>query len=224
MNKRARVRLIGVTAIILVAVGAIILGAGSGDGSYARSVSEALDDVTLVGERVRVSGIVIDGSWDMGVKPMRFEIRDEEDANGPVINVVYNGNAPDTFGDGVIAIVTGVLSADGTIDATDMFTQCPSKYGSATGAMSVTDVFESGPGLIGNQVTVTGIVVSDIQPAGGSSRFAIAATEDGDKLGIAFDGGLPAGIAEGSAVVIDGEMRDDDFFHAVEVSLSDSEK
>jgi len=224
VNKRARVRLIGVTAIILVAVGAIILGAGSGDGSYARSVSEALDDPELVGERVRVTGTVIDGSWDQGVKPMLFDIRDEGASSGPVINVVYSGSPPDTFGDGATAIVTGILSGDGSLDATDMITKCPTKYAAADGAMTVEDVLSSGANVIGTEITITGLVASDIQPAGGDSRFAIASTSAGEKIGIAFDGSLPSDIDEGDAVVITGEMRDDGFFHAIEVALSDSEK
>ena len=51
---------------------------------------------------------------------------------------------PATFGDGVVAIVTGKLDDDGTITATDMITKCPSKYESATGATPVADLIAGG--------------------------------------------------------------------------------
>ena len=75
MNKRARIRLIGVTAIVLIGVGAILLGAGSKDGAYYRQVSEIVEDESVQGERVQVGGEVVAGSWDQQSNPMRFEIR-----------------------------------------------------------------------------------------------------------------------------------------------------
>ncbi len=224
VNKRARARLIGVTVIIVVAVAAIIMGAGSGDGAYARSVSEALEDPALIGERVKVSGTVVDGSWDQGVKPMLFDIRDQEEAAGPVIAVIYDGSPPDTFGDGATAIVTGILLEGGTIEASSMITQCPSKYESATGALGVSDVLASGQSIVNVEIDLTGVVASDIQPAGGTSRFAIGDSPEGDKIGIAFDKALPAGISKGVAVVLKGEMGDDGLFYATSVALSDTEQ
>src|SRR5512139_4103394 len=123
-------RLIGVTAIVLIAIVAIILGAGSKEGAYYKTVKDVASDQALVGERVRVGGAVVAGSWDKKSNPMRFAIREEGDDSqgGPTIKVVYNGTVPSTFGDGVVAIITGELGADGTIESNDMITKCPSKY------------------------------------------------------------------------------------------------
>ena len=79
MNKRARIHLIGVTAIILVAIAAIIFGAGGSQGAYYKTVKDVASDKALVGERVRVGGAVVAGSWDKRSNPMQFAIREEGD-------------------------------------------------------------------------------------------------------------------------------------------------
>ena len=141
-----------------------------------------------MGERVRVGGEVVAGSWDKKSNPMRFAIREEGDKtnDGPTIKVVYNGTVPSTFGDGVVAIVTGELSTDGTINSDDMITKCPSKYTSATGALSVADLLNGGGDLTGKSVKVTGYVSGEVSPPGGDVRFTIANTtrrrQDGRRL------------------------------------------
>ena len=62
VNKRARQRLIGVTALLFVAIAAIVVGttsSGAGSGAVNSTVSEVLADETLVGEKVKVGGIVV---------------------------------------------------------------------------------------------------------------------------------------------------------------------
>lgn len=228
MNKRARNRLIGVTAIILIAIVAIVFGAGGQQGAYYKTVKDVAEDSTLVGERVRVGGAVVTGSWDKNSNPMRFAIREEgdESADGPTINVVYNGTVPSTFGDGVVAIITGELSDDGTIESNDMITKCPSKYTSATGAMSVTDLVKGGADLSGTPVKVTGYVKGEILPPGGDVRFTIAAeaTGAGTTLDVFYDGAVPAGMSPGSQVVLGGSLDDGGVLDATSVALSDTEK
>ena len=228
MNKRARNRLIGVTAIILVAIAAIILGAGSKQGAYYKTVKDVAEDSSLVGERVRVGGAVVNGSWDKRSNPMTFAIREEgeDTGNGPTIKVVYNGTVPSTFGDGVVAIVTGELSADGTIESDDMITKCPSKYTSATGALSVTDLTSGGESLVGKPVKVTGYVSGEVSPPGGDVRFTVAsdAAGTGKTVAVFYDGAIPAGMASGSQVVLSGSLDEAGVFDAVSVALSDTEK
>ena len=228
MNKRARTRLIGVTAIILIAIAAIILGAGSKQGAYYKTVKDVAQDQALVGERVRVGGAVVAGSWDKKSNPMRFAIREEgdESASGPTIKVVYNGTVPSTFGDGVVAIVTGELGQDGTIDSNDMITKCPSKYQSATGALSVNDLVAGGSDLTGKSVKVTGYVKGDINPPGGDVRFTISNESGGagKTVDVFYDGAIPAGMADGKQVVLGGSLDKSGVFDAVSVSMSESEK
>lgn len=221
MNKRARTRLIGVTAIILIAVAALFLAGGNKTSAYYKTVDEVATDSELIGERVKVGGAVVTGSWDKKSNPMTFEIRDEKDeaASGPTIKVVYSGSVPSTFGDGVVAIVTGELGDDGGIAADEMITKCPSKYESASGAMPVADT----EGQKAEAIKVTGIVVKDsVVPPGTDKRFVVAEKADGSgkSLTVTWDGALPEGMVGGSAVVITGELVGDGTFVATEVALS----
>lgn len=222
MNKRARTRLIGVTAIILIAIAAIFLAGGNKSAAYYKTVEETAEDQALVGERVKVGGAVVTGSWDKKSNPMTFAIKDEADAagEGPTVKVVYNGSVPSTFGDGVVAIVTGELSEDRTLTADEMITKCPSKYESAEGAMPVGDVTE---GQAMETVQLTGYVKpSSIGVAGTAERFVIAENADGTgkTVSVTWDGALPEGMADGSQVVISGELHADATFAASEVALS----
>lgn len=228
MNKRARMRLIGVTAIVLVAIAAIILGSGSQQGAYYKTVKDVASDKSLVGERVRVGGAVVTGSWDKRSNPMKFAIREEGDekANGPTIKVVYNGTVPSTFGDGVVAIVTGELEEGGTINSDDMITKCPSKYQSATGALAVGDLLGGGEDLTGKSVKVAGFVVGEVSPPGGEVRFAITDSAEGgtEELKVFYDGAIPEGMQTGSQVVLGGSLDASGIFDAVSVAMSDTEK
>lgn len=222
MNKRARARLIGVTAIILIAVAAIFLASGKDTAAYYKSVEQAATDSALVGERLQVGGAVVMGSWDKKSNPMTFEIRDEADTagTGPTVKVVYNGSVPSTFGDGVVAIVKGELGEDMTINADEMITKCPSKYESAEGAMPVADITD---GQALEKVKITGLVVNDsVVPPGAGTRFEVAEKADGSgrRVAIQWDGALPEGMTGGSSVVLTGELKSDGAFVATEVALS----
>jgi len=223
VNKRARTRLIGVTAIILIAVAAIFLAGGNKTAAYYKTVEEAATDQALVGERVKVGGAVVSGSWDKKSNPMTFTIRDEkdQDGTGPVVKVVYNGSVPSTFGDGVVAIVTGDLAADKTITADEMITKCPSKYESAEGALPLSDLVGKGESMYGTTVKVSGFVkAGTIAPPGGGTRFVVAATASGgDEVPVAFEGALPEGMADGSSVVLTGAIEQDGVFVATNVAL-----
>lgn len=223
MNKRAQVRLIGVTVIIIIAVAAIIFGAGKNDGAYSQTVAEVAEDQSLVGQRVRVSGVVVPGSWDRKSNPMRFEIRDENaDAGAATIKIVYNGQVPSTFGDEVTAIVTGTLAQGGTIDSTNMITKCPSKYESGTGATTVASLLADKAKLEGKPIKVMGYVVAGslVQP-GSAERFKIQEKSDGgEAVSIAYDGAIPEGFADGAAVVIGGSLDSEGVFDATTVALA----
>jgi cytochrome c-type biogenesis protein CcmE len=220
-------RLIGVTAIILIAIAAIILGAGSKQGAYYKTVKDVATDKTLVNKRVRVGGAVVTGSWDKKSNPMTFKIRDENaSGDSPTIRVVYDGTVPSTFGDGVVAIVTGELSADGTIQSNDMITKCPSKYKSATGAMSVTDLVQGGANMQGTPVKVTGYLKGDVLPPGGAVRFTVSAEAGGGgtTLDVFYEGAIPNAMKPGSQVVLGGSLDDKGVLDATSVALSDTEK
>lgn len=223
MNKRAKTRLIGVTAIILLAVVALLAsGVFSGNTAYYRTVPEIAEDRELVGERVKVGGIVVTGSWDQKQNPMTFVIRDEmdKDETGPELKIVYNGAVPATFGDGVTAIITGELGADGTISASEMITKCPSKYESAEGALAVKDLVDRDD-LIGKTLKSAGFVkAGTIVPPGGDIRFVVTDEANGGaEMPVAWEGALPEGMVDGSKVVLTGSVEDGGIFVATAVAM-----
>ncbi len=229
MNKRARIRLIGVTAAILIAVAAMVYYTGGKQGAYEGDLASVAGDSSLVGEQVKVGGTVVAGSWDKKSNPMRFVIRGENDktGTGPTLKVVYTGTVPATFGDGVVAIVTGKLASDGTVNATDMITKCPSKYESATGATPVADLIGSGASMEGKPVRTTGYVKpGSIAPAGSTGvRFIVAQNADGSgkTLPVDFSAVLPDGMKDGSQVVMGGALEQG-VFVATSVALEESQK
>lgn len=223
MNKRARNRLIGITAIILLAIAAIFATVGMRGGSaYNMTVKEA-STAANANKRVKVGGTVVNGSWDKKTNPMTFKIRDEADkaGTGPQITVIYTGAVPSTFGDGVTAIVTGELDGNLTIQSGEMITKCPSKYESATGAYTVQQLKDKATTMTGVPLKVAGLIKQgSILPPGGAVRFIIV---DGAgatvELNINFAGGIPEGVTDGSKIVLTGELNEDGAFYATEVAL-----
>ncbi len=228
MNKRARVRLIGVTLAILVAVGAMVYYTGGKQGAYEGDLASVSKDSSLVGKQVKVGGTVVAGSWDKQSNPMRFTIRGEKDTaqTGPTLKVVYTGTVPATFGDGVVAIVTGKLGSDGTVAATDMITKCPSKYESATGATPIADLIGKGASMEGKPVRTTGYVKpGSIASVGSGDRFIAAQNPDGSgtTIPVTFSGVLPNGMKDGSQVVMGGTLSQGKFV-ATSVALEAAQK
>lgn len=225
MNKRAKQRLLGVTILIVAAVGALIFFTRLGNATATPvSIEAVLSDESLVGRQVEVTGKVVAGSWVSGTKPFVFEIEDEN-VDGRV-RVVWNDVVPGSFGDGTSATVTGTLAEDGSVEAKYLVTKCPSKYESATGALNVNDVLDRSQELLGSTLKVTGIVVGgSIQPAGGAERFRIADSATAtDSLPIAYGGGLSEEFEDGVRVVITGSIEADGIFQATEVALDTAAK
>jgi cytochrome c-type biogenesis protein CcmE len=226
MNKRARNRLIGIAVIIVLAVVAAVATLSTTTSSFNMTVTEAAKPENA-GKRVKVSGIVVNGSWDKRTNPMRFEIRDEDDTTGAgaTITVVYTGTTvPSTFGDGVTAIVTGEIDDNLTIKSSDMITKGPSKYETATDAYSVAQLKEKTDTLVGVPVKVAGYVKEGkINPAGSAVRFVLVDEKGGTvELNIAFDGAIADEVeTTNKRVVITGEVDKNGAFVAVDVAIEE---
>jgi cytochrome c-type biogenesis protein CcmE len=215
VNKRARQRLIGVTAILFVVIAAIVVGTtsgGAGAGALVASVEDVLDDPELVGERVEVTGAIVEGSWDRDTRPMEFDIRDEEgDEDSPTLHIVYDGTVPATFGDGTSAKITGTYAEEGVIESSEMVVKCPSKYESETGALTVEQAVAESEDIA--YARVAGYVASI-----GSDGLVLQNDEDGgETLEIVLDTALPENVVEGTRVVIDGSF-DDGVFVATSIA------
>jgi cytochrome c-type biogenesis protein CcmE len=209
VNKRATRRLIGVTALVLAAVGAILIyttSTGAGSGAYTgQSVSEVAQDPALVGEKVKVDGVVVTGSWEGEVDPMEFDITDdpEGDPGGEILTVVWEKTVPSSFGDGSNAIVTGTLSSDGVLEASELIIKCPSKYESLEGAMTVDDLLADSA-MEGTPTKVSGYVIA-VEGAG-----VVIGTEEsgGTELEVDLSGTeLPENVSEGTEVVVQGTLE-----------------
>jgi cytochrome c-type biogenesis protein CcmE len=228
VNKRARMRLLGVTAIILIVVAAILFSTRSSAAAY-ETIAHVTKGGVKVGDRVKVGGTVVTGSWNKQSNPMVFTIREETDSSGtgPTLKVIYTGAAPNTFGDGVVAVVTGTLDKGGVVQANEMITKCPSKYESAVGAIPVAEL-SHGQSMVGKAgIQVAGYVKpGSLGPVTAAQRFYLAEKADGTGKSIAvkFSGALPDTIKDGVQVVVTGTLESADAFTATAVALSQGQK
>jgi cytochrome c-type biogenesis protein CcmE len=226
VNSRARNRLIGVTAIILIVIAAIFFGSNRNAGAYYKTVAEIAKDQSLVGRQVYVGGPVVQGSWDKKTRPMTFSIVDTVGptgaAVGPQLKVVYGGNIPQTFGDGVVAIVKGQLGQDGVVTATELTTKCPEKTEESRGAMTVDALEKSAAQIAGVPLGVTGFVVpgSLVGADASGPRFYIQTKDGKAKAAVVFSGGTPAGFKDGMQVVVNGVVDASGTLTATSVALS----
>jgi len=78
------------------------------------------------GERLRLGGIVMDGSieYDAQTMILKFDVTDGTTS----LPVVYKGVLPDTFKNGVEVVVEGTYASNGVFKAVTLLTKCPSKY------------------------------------------------------------------------------------------------
>jgi cytochrome c-type biogenesis protein CcmE len=219
MNKRARNRLIGVTAIILIVAAVLLVTLLPSGSSYSQTVKAIATDTKLVGTRVKVTGTVVSGSWDKKTNPMVFKIRDEGATSGPEVQVVYNGSAPNTFGADTVAILTGTVTKGGVIEANEMLTKCPSKYQTKSDAASIAALLAAPPDA---PIRVTGFLKpTTLKDASAAVRFTLAttATGTGASVPVAFPGSMPAGTKDGADLVVFGKLENGTFV-ATDVSLA----
>ncbi len=125
-NKNLKFIIGGALLIALVIV--LIVQATVSTGAYYLTVSELnARGANVIGERVRVSGAVVEGSedWNAQEVTLRFAIHDDVGAQLPI---VFYGPRPDNFTRAAEAIIEGQLLADGTFKADTLLLKCPSRY------------------------------------------------------------------------------------------------
>lgn len=125
-NKNLKFIIGGLLVIGLVIV--LIVQATVSTGAYYLTVGELnTKGSEMVGERVRVSGAVVEGSelWQPKEMTLQFSITDEE---GKQLPIVFYGPRPDNFQRAAEAIVEGELLADGSFKANTLLLKCPSRY------------------------------------------------------------------------------------------------
>ncbi|GAA1439341.1 cytochrome c maturation protein CcmE [Nocardiopsis tropica] len=105
---RTRLRLAVVVVAALAAVGALAASGLGRDVVFYRTPEELVGDDSLVGERVRLGGVVAPGSIDEGEGVIRFTLTDGAD-----VPVLYTGSLVGVFQEGQGALVEGSLDEDG---------------------------------------------------------------------------------------------------------------
>lgn len=115
----------------LVGLGIVVAGfwlvvmSGVESGTYFFTVDEAMAHHDLEDRRVRVKGIVVEGTYQNpeGTRLHRFDITE----NGKVMSVRYEGPIPDVFKEGIEVVAEGRLNGR-TLTAQEIVAKCPSKY------------------------------------------------------------------------------------------------
>ena len=94
--------------------------------NYYVTVDEYSARATAGSMQVRVGGQVVPGSiqWDNASKTMRFQVTGDL----TTLDVVYRGPVPDSFRDGVTAVLEGAKSPNGAFAASGITIKCPHQY------------------------------------------------------------------------------------------------
>ena len=128
---KARSKFIIGGAIIVLAVGYLVVSSIGGSTAYYLTVEEVKAQSSS--ERtVRVAGTVAGESieWNAQELLLKFKIAD---ASGSLA-VIYNGPRPDMLRDGAEAVVEGRHTKEGSFEANNLLLKCPSKYEEAATA------------------------------------------------------------------------------------------
>lgn len=132
-NGRFFVGLVGVAAVV-----AYLMWTGISDSMvyYLTPVElvERVDaDPTFHEVGVKVSGRVVEGSWQRGVSGTGTHAFAVSDLEQPtvVFTVRYDDVLPDTFNDQAEVVVEGIYGVDGVFRAHTVLTKCGSRYEAA---------------------------------------------------------------------------------------------
>ena len=115
---------IGIVAILIIYLSAQSF---SNALSFYYEVGEFVQKTdSLNGKVVNVNGSILKDStiWEPEKSRLTFKLGD----NNGTITVVSNEGMPGNYKEGIPAVVTGLL-INGTFQATQVVTKCPSKYG-----------------------------------------------------------------------------------------------
>ena len=219
MNAKMKKRMIAVSGVIVIVLILVLAFVGGNTAATTMSIAEAAEN-PQAGQKVQVSGNVVQDSFSTSNDVLTFKIYDPEGDPATQREVRYDGAASSTFGNDVTAICTGKINDAGVLECSELVTKCPSKYENADSALTVEQLLGYGESVYGNVVKVAGSVgAGSLKAAGQSDRFILVDAETGDSMPVVFEGALSDGIADGSAVVLTGSLGADGKFAAADVAL-----
>lgn len=219
MNAKMKKRMIAVSGVIVIVLILVLAFVGGNTAATTMSIAEAAEN-PQAGQKVQVSGNVVQDSFSTSNDVLTFKIYDPEGDPATQLEVRYDGAASSTFGNDVTAICTGKINDAGVLECSELVTKCPSKYENADSALTVEQLLGYGESVYGNVVKVAGSVgAGSLKAAGQGDRFILVDAETGDSMPVVFEGALSDGIADGSAVVLTGFLGADGKFAATDVAL-----
>lgn len=219
MNAKMKKRMIAVSGVIVIVLILVLAFVGGNTAATTMSIAEAAEN-PQAGQKVQVSGNVVQDSFSTSNDVLTFKIYDPEGGPATQLEVRYDGAASSTFGNDVTAICTGKINDAGVLECSELVTKCPSKYENADSALTVEQLLGYGESVYGNVVKVAGSVgAGSLKAAGQGDRFILVDAETGDSMPVVFEGALSDGIADGSAVVLTGSLGADGKFAAADVAL-----
>ena len=219
MNAKMKKRMIAVSGVIVIVLILVLAFVGGNTAATTMSIAEAAEN-PQAGQKVQVSGNVVQDSFSTSNDVLTFKIYDTEGDPATQLEVRYDGAASSTFGNDVTAICTGKINDAGVLECSELVTKCPSKYENADSALTVEQLLGYGESVYGNVVKVAGSVgAGSLKAAGQGDRFILVDAETGDSMPVVFEGALSDGIADGSAVVLTGSLGADGKFAATDVAL-----
>lgn len=130
---RTKIRFAAGFAVIIGAVLYLAMSGFQEGKAYYRTLEE-LDTLgpNAEGQRLRVAGIVTDGSIERNGAEVTFQL--EQEHRHLTVRYIGDQPIPDTFKGGVEAVVEGERQADGTFEADQIQAKCASKYEAEYGA------------------------------------------------------------------------------------------
>ncbi len=219
MNAKMKKRMIAVSGVIVIVLILVLAFVGGNTAATTMSIAEAAEN-PQAGQKVQVSGNVVQDSFSTSNDVLTFKIYDPEGDPATQLEVRYDGAASSTFGNDVTAICTGKINDAGVLECSELVTKFPSKYENADSALTVEQLLGYGESVYGNVVKVAGSVgAGSLKAAGQGDRFILVDAETGDSMPVVFEGALSDGIADGSAVVLTGSLGADGKFAATDVAL-----
>lgn len=220
-NQRQRFIVVGgVVVIVLICLLTFFSAAGN---ATVMTVGQA-SQPDAVGKKVEVTGNVVNDSFDISGDILTFHITDPDEPDTDLA-VRYDKGVSATFGNGVTAICTGTIGDDGTLACSELVTKCPSKYETATDALTVERLTGYGEAIYGKPVKVQGTIESGtLADATADLRFSIydagdKATDAHELLPVKYAGALSDEVVEGAKVILLGSLDTDGSFTATEVAL-----
>ena len=127
--------------VIVAVVGWLAVSGFEQNKTYYVTVTELVSGKSAR-QRIRVGGVVADGSIERHGGQVRFRL--SQDAVSVPVVYVGTDTLPDTFVNGSQAIIEGNYSSDGVFEAEQVQAKCASKYQSVPGSAMPKKVAQAG--------------------------------------------------------------------------------